>query len=367
MLAPSAHSFTNAFWVPKPPRSPPSSDDESVDSEFSTVSEVIEDAELAKRIERLENERLEMSLDMHRLKNANALLLNQCDVVRELSGQPSSGRAAAAATTIQEAYRRHCDDLALNGAARHIQTRVRRYLREFVNSNSPTKTALRREVLKMQLGGARESLVIHEMEAKGQQLFMLWTSERSVRNLLQQQLVSSAKVFDAALAGREASFDVAVNADKTFVIDDLAKWQGADFATLAAPVKITSPPFAAKDTYGGMQWYIEVFPMGNEIGRNTHLGLYLGLHDAAHFYSKSKTIDVSFDLSVVGKEKVKTLSFKKKLSPLDPPERADGAWCMLRLDELKNPSAGWLHDGKLVVAASKIKAVWECKEGKYRV
>ena len=76
MLAPSAHSFTNAFWVPKPPRSPPSSDDESVDSEFSTVSEVIEDAELAKRIERLENERLEMSLDMHRLKNANALLLN---------------------------------------------------------------------------------------------------------------------------------------------------------------------------------------------------------------------------------------------------------------------------------------------------
>ena len=105
---------------------------------------------------------------------------------------------------------------------------------------------------------------------------------------------------------------------------DLAKWQGADFATLATPVKITSPPFAAKDTYGGMQWYIEVFPMGNEIGKNTHLGLYLGLHDAAHFYSKSKTIDVSFDLSVVGKEKVKTLSFKKKLSPLDPPERADG-------------------------------------------
>ena len=366
MLAPSAHSFTNAFWVPKPPRSPPSSDDESVDSEFSTVSEVIEDAELAKRIERLENERLEMSLDMHRLKNANALLLNQCDVVRELSGQPSSGRAAAAATTIQEAYRRHCDDLALNGAARHIQTRVRRYLREFVN-DGPTKTALRREVLKLQLGGARESLVIHEMEAKGQQLFMLWTSERSVRNLLQQQLVSSAKVFDAALAGREASFDIAVNADKTFVIDDLAKWQGADFATLEKPVKITSPPFAAKDTYGGMQWYIEVFPMGNEIGRNTHLALYLGLHDAAHFYSKSKTIDVSFDLSVVGKEKVKTLSFKKKLSPLDPPERADGAWCMLRLDELKKPSAGWLHDGKLIVAASKIKAVWEHPTGKYRV
>ena len=50
MLAPSAHSFTNAFWVPKPPRSPPSSDDESVDSEFSTVSEVIEDAELAKKM-----------------------------------------------------------------------------------------------------------------------------------------------------------------------------------------------------------------------------------------------------------------------------------------------------------------------------
>ena len=217
----------------------------------------------------------------------------------------------------------------------------------------------------MQLGGARESLVIHEMEAKGQQLFMLWTSERSVRNLLQQQLVSSAKVFDAALAGREASFDVAVNADKTFVIDDLAKWQGADFATLEKPVKIASPPFAAKDTYGGMQWYIEVFPMGNEIGKNTHLALYLGLHDAAHFYSKS--IDVSFDLSVVGKEKVKTLSFKKKLSPLDPPERADGAWCMLRLDELKNPSAGWLHDGKLIVAASKIKAVWEVPCGKYRV
>ena len=48
----------------------------------------------------------------------------------------------------------------------------------------------------------------------------------------------------------------------------------------------------------------------------------------------------------------------------DAPERADGAWCMLRLDELKNPSAGWLHDGKLIVAASKIKAVWE---GKYRV
>ena len=311
MLAPSAHSFTNAFWVPKPPRSPPSSDDESVDSEFSTVSEVIEDAELAKRIERLENERLEMSLDMHRLKNANALLLNQCDVVRELSGQPSSGRAAAAATTIQEAYRRHCDDLALNGAARHIQTRVRRYLREFVN-DGPTKTALRREVLKMQLGGARESLVIQEMEAKGQQLFMLWTSERSVRNLLQQQLVSSAKVFDAALAGREASFDVAVNADKTFVIDDLAKWQGADFATLEKPVKIASPPFAAKDTYGGMHGTSRSSRWATRSARTRTSALSRPPRRGA-FYSK----DDRRELRPLrrGEGEGQTLSFKKKLSP----------------------------------------------------
>ena len=216
--------------------------------------------ELAKRIERLENERLEMNLDMHRLKNANALLLNQCDVVRELSGQPSSGRAASRRHHDPGGVPSPLDDLALNGAARHIQTpgaplpaRVRQ--RRPDEDGAPTRGA------QAAAGRARESLVIHEMEASRPAALLLWTSERSVRNLLQQQLVASAKVFDAALAGREASFDIAVNADKTLCDRRPRQMAGRRLCYPRGSGQAYLAAFAAKDTYGGMQWYIEVFPM----------------------------------------------------------------------------------------------------------
>ena len=309
----------------------------------------------------------------------------QLQIKDALAGLPNSGRPSAAATSVQTAYRMY-KRLPAYGAYAHllkgrdgsfviddflsITSNATLYSRAFEAAGREWKIAVRpisgrgvvygkgtHLIIGLQLVGGDAIVATNQLAVVGQGKVKKKTSRMDEfkpgddwdwnKFLALDEIHKGGWLHDGKLVVTASNIraltleDGIAESDGSFVIDD--------FSSITSEDRLYSPPFKA----AGREWIIWVDPRGWGAGKGTHLAVVLKLVGGGE-------IDATYELAVVGEGKV-----QKKVGALSCKEEETGGFSgslgfvegwmkFLALDEIKK--GGWLHDGKLVVTATNIRA-----------